>query len=349
MATEHEPEVGPKKETWKWPDGLDPDLWKEEESTLRESPDGSPEQDPDSDTTPSSNLDQEQNPTPSSSQEQPASEPPNEANDGNIHNSQRHYEPRQCRICLEEVMPSYEPATEGITAYINPKPKVEYISADPSYGRLLRPCKCRGSQAYVHEKCLQDWRFADPLQRRNYHHCPTCGFSYRLERLRWSRIISSTLVQILLTLVVIIMIVFILGFVADPIISLYFEPRKILATIVEAGELGSLEFADVDFDEYNGWTEHFLKGLTSIGVLGFAKVMWTINPFSYIRTALWGGRNRRDRDDNTAIFIIIIGVIAFMFAVWSWVRHWSRRALETASERVIDVQGDDDEDHAHKE
>ena len=29
-------------------------------------------------------------------------------------------------------------------------------------------------------------------------------------------------------------------------------------------------------------------------------------------------------------------------AVWKFVRNWSRRTLEKASERVVDVQGDDD-------
>ena len=30
-------------------------------------------------------------------------------------------------------------------------------------------------------------------------------------------------------------------------------------------------------------------------------------------------------------------------AVWSWVRAWTLRTLEKAGERVVDVQGDDDE------
>jgi hypothetical protein len=29
-------------------------------------------------------------------------------------------------------------------------------------------------------------------------------------------------------------------------------------------------------------------------------------------------------------------------AVWKFVRNWSRRTLEKASDRVVDVQGDDD-------
>jgi len=68
---------------------------------------------------------------------------------------QRHYPPRTCRICLEEVQPSFEPM-EGVASMFNPAPRVTYVSSDPASGRLIRPCKCRGSQAYVHEGCLQE-------------------------------------------------------------------------------------------------------------------------------------------------------------------------------------------------
>lgn len=102
--------------------------------------------------------------------------------------SQRHYLPRTCRICLEVVLPSFEPAPEGISSIFNPTPSVSYISSDPESGRLIRPCKCSGSSRYVHEGCLQAWRHADPAYgRRNYWECPTCKYRYRLERMRWGR------------------------------------------------------------------------------------------------------------------------------------------------------------------
>ena len=33
-----------------------------------------------------------------------------------------------------------------------------------------------------------------------------------------------------------------------------------------------------------------------------------------------------------------------MQAVWTWVRAWTRRTLESAEERVVDVQGDDEDE-----
>ncbi|KAH8687859.1 RING finger domain protein [Tricladium varicosporioides] len=315
---------------WEWPEEIKPEpFWEEAPSE----PEGSDEI-------------KDEKRTPPLPEKTPGKEIPQ----GNTpRQSQAHYKPRQCRICLEEVLPSFEPEMDGIGAFFNPNPKVQYISSDPESGRLLRPCKCRGSQAYVHEGCLEAWRHSDrSYNARTYYECPTCKFKYRLERLKWSRFISSVLTQLLLTSVITFMIVFMLGFVADPIINLYFEPTTFIASIVESEDLAQREFTGLDL-EYNGWTVHFLKGLTSVGVLGFLKVLLSVNPFAWFRTGgLLGGRNRRERNDSTAMFIIIVGVLTFMLGVWTWVRAWSKRTLEKAGERVLDVQGDDDE-HEHEE
>jgi hypothetical protein len=230
--------------------------------------------------------------------------------------SRAHYPSRQCRICLEEVEPSFEPVEEGITAFLNPKPKVEYISSDPESGRLIRPCKCRGSQQYVHEGCLQEWRHADPQYgQRNYFQCPTCKFQYRLERMKWSRLIQNPLLQLGVTAFIMLITIFILGFVADPIINLYFEPVSTIGSIATGHGVGHLDYEE-DLDEYDGWILHFVKGLTSIGVLGFVKVLFTLNPFSWWnlrQTGLGSGRNRRDRNDGNFTFFIIVGIVAFLF------------------------------------
>lgn len=77
-----------------------------------------------------------------------------------------HWPPRTCRICLETVQPTYHPPNENIPNMFQSGPNVTYESEE---GRLIRPCKCKGSQRYVHEGCLQSWRHADPSYgRRNY-------------------------------------------------------------------------------------------------------------------------------------------------------------------------------------
>ncbi|KAF3765842.1 hypothetical protein M406DRAFT_356080, partial [Cryphonectria parasitica EP155] len=113
------------------------------------------------------------------------------------------YKPRTCRICFEEVQPTFDfPSTT--TQFLGRKPRVRYISEDPEFGRLMRPCKCKGSQKYVHEGCLRAWRMASPAQR-NLWECPTCKYTYRLERLTWGRWVSSKVVRAALTVLIVLL------------------------------------------------------------------------------------------------------------------------------------------------
>jgi hypothetical protein len=104
---------------------------------------------------------------------------------------QRHWKSRTCRICLETVLPTFHPPSENIPGIFQSAPSVTYESEEG--GRLLRPCKCKGTAQFVHEGCLKEWRHADPgYARRNYYECPTCGFRYQLQRIGWGRMIAST-------------------------------------------------------------------------------------------------------------------------------------------------------------
>lgn len=245
--------------------------------------------------------------------------------------TKRYYPPRTCRICLKVVSPTSTPIETGLSGMLHPTPRVEYISQDPASGRLIRPCKCKGSQRYVHEGCLQEWRHADPAYgRRNYLECPTCKFRYRLERMRISRWISSTFTQILLTTIILFLTVFLLGFVADPIISLYIDP---IGTITTNPLTASPEVASfLDDEEDPTWIEHFLKGVASLGLLGFIKSFFAMSPWQWFNlrnSGVIGGGFRvrngraatgRDRLESISWSLVIIGVATFLY-----VSHWCRR------------------------
>jgi len=160
--------------TWQWPGNI-PGRWSDEHEQ---------EQPRQRHTTTGTNPDtQESGKQPDRQNAQPGQRPTEEQ-------QQRHYGPRTCRICLETVLPSFEPGEEGIAGVFQGAPKVTYRS--PDGGRLIRPCLCRGSQKFVHEECLTAWRLQDPTNKRNYWQCPTCRYSYRLERMTWARWISGT-------------------------------------------------------------------------------------------------------------------------------------------------------------
>ena len=252
--------------------------------------------------------------------EEPASSPqsnqlPNAKSD-NTHKPRRHWPPRTCRICLETVGPTFHPPP---TEMFQSSPSVTYN--DPEAGRLLRPCKCKGSSKYVHEGCLRAWRHADPdYGKRNYWQCPTCGFRYRLERMRWGRWISSTATQILLTCFIFFMALLIMGFVADPIINLYVDPYSVFSPAPLSKGGARLEPMLSD-DDITSWPEHFIKGLASLGLLGFVKVLFAMSPWQLwnIRTSgimNGGGRSGntgRDRLASISWVVVVVGIITFLW------------------------------------
>jgi len=128
-----------------------------------------------------------------------------------------------------------------------------------------------------------------------------------------------TAAQITLTIAILILAVFFLGFVADPIINMYLDPWSYLMPFS-----GFSEYDAGDYEPYT-WTEHFLKGFTSMGVIGFLKVILA-SPLSYFRIG-GGSRGRttgRDRYEQVSWLIILIGVFTFLL-VWLFFSpnpHW---------------------------
>ncbi|KAJ5054148.1 uncharacterized protein L3040_000430 [Drepanopeziza brunnea f. sp. 'multigermtubi'] len=151
--------------------------------------------------------------------------------------------------------------------------------------------------------------------------------------------------QVLITLTIMTTTVFVFGFIADPIINLYLDPYDTIISLPSGGTASLLE------DENASWIEHFLKGLASLGLLGFVKVFFAMSPWHWWnlrQTGVLGGSGRRragtgrERLSDISWTIVIIGVITFLAAVWSFVRSWTKRTLEKAGDRVADVQGDDE-------
>lgn len=231
-------------------------------------------------------------------------------------NYEKHYPPRECRICLETVLPTFQPPSDTLPEFLQPKARVVYESSDPEQGRLLRPCKCKGSSRYVHEGCLQQWRHADPdYSKRNYWHCPTCGFQYRLERLTWAHWISSIWTQIILTLAILLFTVFVLGFIADPIINLYMDP---LDTIyyTEFWEPSAISNS-IPRGRLASWFEHLVKGMASLGFLSFVKVIFAVSPWQWwslrSSTVSSGRTTGRTRVASLGWAVIVVGVVSFLW------------------------------------
>ncbi|PFH58989.1 hypothetical protein XA68_12941 [Ophiocordyceps unilateralis] len=291
-------------------------------------------------------------------QQPPEEEPVEEPKASRTNGEQRaRYGPRTCRICLDSEEPKFPTDITSTLGISSASSRPSYISDDPELGRLLSPCKCKGSQKYVHEGCLNSWRLANPMADRNYWQCPTCKFNYRLARLHWASMLSSKWAQVALTLVVVVLGLFILGFIADPVLDLWFDPVGTISDTVTS-VVSDVEAMKPRLHETSdSWAEHFVKGFFSLGFVGFLKSLVAMGPWQWmnLRTSglLGSGRRRgtgRARMDNFNLVFVLIGAFTFLMAVWRGVRTVSARVLNKVSDRVLDVSGDEgDDDEAEKE
>ncbi|KAL6855712.1 hypothetical protein J3F83DRAFT_754011 [Trichoderma novae-zelandiae] len=251
----------------------------------------------------------------------------------------RRYKPRTCRICLDTVEPRYPPNSSRSS-------KPSYVSDDPALGQLLSPCKCKGSQKYVHEGCLNAWRLSNPTVQRNYWQCPTCKFSYRLVRLHWASMLSSKWAQAGLTVLILLTSIFFLGFMADPLLNLWFDPVGTVSDAVASVVTDIEALKEPDWEPPTTWAEHFVKGFFSLGLVGIFKSMFALSPWHWwnLRNMTGTGRRQgtgRARVENMSLIFVIMGALTTLMGIWKGVRKLSERLLKNVSERVLDVDGDD--------
>ncbi len=219
---------------------------------------------------------------------------------------------RKCWICHDEELPEYVPA-----GLMGRRRRKIYQSEDPTLGRLISPCLCSGSIKYVHEGCIKQWRNQNP----EAYTCGRCGYVYQLERLSWAQRLRSPLLTLALTIAILFTTVFLLGFIADPILNFWLDPVGTVVETVATGSLTPDEKIEILELEELGWAEHFLKGVFSLGLLGFAKAFLAMSPWQWwnLRTSgIIGGTGRRrgtgrERMENVSLTLVLIGVFTFLW------------------------------------
>lgn len=251
----------------------------------------------------------------------------------------RKYKTRTCRICFDEVQPTFEPLSTT-AQLLGQKSRVRYVSEDPECGRLMRPCKCKGTQKYVHEGCLRAWRMSAGADR-NLWKCPTCLYEYKLNRLSWGAWVSSTVVRAGLTLLVLVLSVFLLGFIAEPILN-FVDPGMFLASFDEFEDLEDW----IPQDQPDTWAWHFTRGFFALGIMGVFKSFMVLRPWHGWNIRIGGGARRRRGGglEDISWVMVLLGVAMFLRTVWKVVSALSARWLDRFSDTIIDVSGDDEDD-----
>jgi hypothetical protein len=119
----------------------------------------------------------------------------------------------------------------------------------------------------------------------------------------------------MLTLFILITTMFVLGFMADPIIDFAFDPYGALWSLF--GSRSAMQY-DMRSEESAGWAEHFTKGFASLGLLSFLKVLLASPVQFFFRSTHIGhrtgtGTTGRDRLSNISWLLVIVGVGTFLY------------------------------------
>ena len=258
------------------------------------------------------------------------------------------YPTRMCRICHEDVVPAVTMYPPGLPpAFQNPH--VEYMSEE-EYGRLIRPCKCRGGMRYIHEHCLLRMR-TESTRPGSLWKCHECGHQFNFQRLTVQRYLGSKLSSGLLAVLFMLIIMFFLGFVADPLINLYVDPYDTL--VGKEDYWREIDINDSN-DSISGLSLHFLKGMISMGLIGFLKTA-LLNPFQWwnLRTTTgWSsGRSNgttttgRDRAVNISWIAVVVGILSAFYFFYQWTQTIIGKTLQRIGNNIVDTQlpGDDDD------
>ena len=257
------------------------------------------------------------------------------------------YPTRMCRICREDVVPTITMYPPGLPLKLQ-RPVVEYKNED-EYGRLIRPCKCRGGMRYIHELCLLRSR-TEGVRPGSLWKCHECGHQFNFKRLTVQRWLGSKISSGLLTVLVMLTIMFFLGFVADPIINLYVDPYD---TIVGNERYWNEVDVNDANDTISGWTLHFMKGLISMGLVGFLKTA-LFNPFNFLNLRGTGfvssrrsgmSTTSRDRAVNVSWIAVAIGISSAFYFFYKWVQTLIGHTLQRIGNNIVDTSlpGDDDD------
>ncbi|KAJ3241795.1 hypothetical protein HDU81_010439 [Chytriomyces hyalinus] len=209
-------------------------------------------------------------------------------------------------------------------------------------GRLISPCKCKGTMKFVHLHCLNEWRKVNPTSASHFQ-CDQCGFKYHFERTKIAHILRNEAVVTTLTFLSFILLVFLAGFLGKLLIIFFLEQEAAAFAKISPDDLED----DLDrflhkfmthpklFSLFSFDVTHFMSGAIIVGVVG--SMSFVSLSFSSMRM-----RQFRHRDAHTAMLsiVIVIGIVRALWWVHKKVRGFAVKSLELMEKRILDVEDD---------
>ncbi|KAI8843912.1 hypothetical protein BJ741DRAFT_589550 [Chytriomyces cf. hyalinus JEL632] len=207
-------------------------------------------------------------------------------------------------------------------------------------GRLISPCKCKGTMKFVHLHCLNEWRKVNPISASHFQ-CDQCGSKYLFERTKIAHILRNEAVVTTLTFLSFILLVFLAGFLGKLLIIFFLEQEAAAFSKISPDDLED----DLDrflhrfmthpklFSLFSFDVTHFMSGAVIVGVVG--SMSFVSLSFSSMRM-----RQFRHRDAHTAMLsiVIVIGIVRALWWVYKKVRGFAVKSLELMEKRILDVE-----------
>jgi len=200
-------------------------------------------------------------------------------------------------------------------------------------GKLISPCKCKGSMKYVHVNCLNEWRLAS-ANNTSYYQCDQCKYKYHFQRTKLANFISNKFSILLITILITYLYIFFTGFIIKTIIQL------------KHYKIGGYKFPKIGF--FNIGLEHHFYGFCAVGIYGAFKMtfsyLFDVTTITNDLFRLTRRRHNRDDDEITILILLVVGCIKFMYDEYKDVYKKSKETLTILEERILEVNDDDEDD-----
>lgn len=171
-----------------------------------------------------------------------------------------------CRICLE----SSSSETAG----------------GESLGRLLSPCRCKGTMKYVHATCLDQWRAAS-ARSSSAVACDQCGAPYRFRKSKFVGLATSPTLLFVVSLFLFLLLIWTVGVVATFCMDLYDRPTPLRSQAkTKSRSWWSWRGAEIDQDadflplQSDAWS-YLDADYSSTGMWSYSTLMY--EPAAYIK------------------------------------------------------------------
>ena len=230
------------------------------------------------------------------------------------------------------------------TEETNPTCRICFGGADD--GKLISPCLCSGSIRFVHLDCLNHWRRSSANRKASFQ-CDQCGFKYSMQRTRIASILRASLVLNLIALCAFILLL--LGSSYAVAFARSFDPTLGM-DLFNASSIDGQDSADPDPENQGLYELESLFSLPLDGlglrlvdlcggifILGFIGIFFSGFTLDGLFILALGRRRGRAEPDVALVYLLLLGLVKFHFALYNFFKDYSAKLLQSAEENILEV------------